>query len=310
MRRKRRRIQYYNAEPTRERLRDKPWLPAVILVAVALISALLVGTILGNVAARSRREGVNWGDLGEYGGVSAEKRYDGLYPVRSDHVSLSGLDESDFSRAIRDLPESNGVSVLLYDGQGGVYFDAELAKKTDGWRVLSPITPEELVGAATDRERYVVGFFETGAFREADEQLRLLAVAREIALLRELATAGIGEVVILGLPEETEQADAVQSYVRQADEALGNVPLGVAVGTDVERTAQTVARTEAYADAFYLDARALSDEALGRAVTTHAYYLTYYNMRLMLSDADRETALGVADGFGIAACTLVPKILP
>ena len=310
MRRKRRRIQYYNGAPTRERLRDKPWLPAVILVAVALVAALLVGTVLGNVAQRSRREGVNWGDLLAYGGVSAEKRYDGLYPVRSDHLSLSGLDENEFSRAMRELPDGNGVSFLLYDGQGGVYFDAELAKKTDGWRVLAPITPEEIGAAASDRARYAVGFFVTGAFRETDEQLRLLAVAREIALLRELSSSGIGEVVVLGLPEDVQLADAVQSYVRQADEALGNVLLGVAVGTDVTVTARTVALTEAYADAFYLDARALADEALGRAITSHAYYLTYYNMRLMRANTDRETALGVADGFGLAACVLAPRQLP
>ena len=42
MRRKRRRIQYYNAEPTKERLRDKPWLPFALVALAALVIALIV----------------------------------------------------------------------------------------------------------------------------------------------------------------------------------------------------------------------------------------------------------------------------
>lgn len=310
MRRKRRRIQYYNAEPTRERLRDKPWLPIVILVAVALVSALVIGAILGNLAERSRREGVNWGDLADYGGVATEKQYAGLYPAVSDHLSLSGADGDEFDRALRELPEGNAVSVLLYDGRGGVYFDAELTEKVDGLQVLAPILPEEIGAVAAERGRYSVGFFVTGAFREADGQRRLLTVAREMALLSELAASGIGEVVLLGLPDGAEETDAVRRYVRQADEAIGNVILGVAVGSDVEKTARLVAAAEPFADAFYLDARSLTDEALGRSITSHAYYLTYYNMRLMLSDADRDASLSVANGFGVTGCVLAPTQLP
>ena len=97
MRRKRRRIQYYNAEPTKERLRDKPWLPFLLVALAALVIALIVGAILGGIAERTDREGIPYGDLADLGGVDApDKTYDtlqfaGNYNLRG--LSVANLDE-------------------------------------------------------------------------------------------------------------------------------------------------------------------------------------------------------------------------
>lgn len=311
MRRKRRRIQYYNAEPTRERLRDKPWLPFAVIVVTALILALVIGAILGNIAERSRRKGVNYGDLSEFGGVeTAPSLYAALYPMRADFVAHTGMDADALADAIDELPDGNAVGVWLYDGRGGVFFDAALADKLNDLTIRASIGSNEIAEVASDASRYSVGYFVTGAFSETDEQLRLMTEAREMALLTELASSGLGEIVILGLPDDIDAVEAVQSYARRADAAVGEVRLGVAASAESESVARLVAATEGYADSYYLDARTLSGEALGKAVTDNAYFLTYYNMRLMLSDSDRETALGVVDGFGITGCQLMPAGAP
>lgn len=307
MRRRRRRIQYYSAEPTRERLRDKPWVPFALIALTALVIALVVGSILGGIARRTERDGITYGDLADFGGVDAEKTYETLFSVRAEFVSTSGMDGRDFEDAVEDLPEGNAVGFWLYDGRGGVWFDTALAHKTaEKLTVRAPVTATELVETATSEDRYSVGYFVTGAFGETDEQLRLLTVAHEMALLAELAAAGIREVVVVGLPADAEWATEVARYVRQADEVLGQTILGVAVSAESGDAARLVGVTEAFADCYFLDLRSLSGDVLGKAVTESAYYLTKYRMRLMLDGTDRESATALLDGFGVTEYQLMP----
>lgn len=312
MRHRRRRIQYYNAEPTRERLRDKPWVPFALIAIVALVIALIVGAILGSIARRTDRNGITYGDLADFGGVDTpEKTYENLYAVHADFVASDGMGQKDFKNAVRDLPDGNAVGVWLYDGRGGVWFDTSLANKTaEKLTVRASLTADELAETAQNEKRYGVGYFVTGAFAENDEQLRLLTVAHEMALLSELASSGLREVVLVGLPANAEWAIEVSRYVRQADEVLGGVILGVAVPAESDAAARLVGVTESYADSYFLDARALSGDALGKAVTENAYYLTAYRMRIMLNEADRESALALAEGFDLYAYQLMPKDNP
>ena len=69
MRRRRRRIQYYNAEPTRARLLDKPWVPFAAIIAAALVVALITGAILGSISRRADRDGITYADAVDIGNV-------------------------------------------------------------------------------------------------------------------------------------------------------------------------------------------------------------------------------------------------
>lgn len=312
MRRRRRRIQYYNAEPIRERLRDKPWVPFALIAVAALVLALILGAILGGVARRTDRNGITYGDLSDFGGVDApDKTYEDLYAARADFVATDGMGQKEFKRAVKDLPDGNAVGVWLYDGRGGVWFDTTLANKTaEKLTVRASLAADELAETVRDEKRYGVGYFVTGAFAEEDEQLRLLTVAHEMALLAELASSGIREVVLVGLPADAAWAIEVSRYIRQADEVLGDVILGVAVPVESDAAARLVGVTEGYADSYFLDARALSGDALGKAVTENAYYLIQYRMRIMLNQADRESALALVEGFDLYAYQLMPKANP
>lgn len=308
MRRRRRRIQYYNAEPTRERLRDKPWLPFVLIALAALVVALIVGAILGGIARRTERDGITYGDLADFGGAEApEKTYESLFPMQADFVTHRGMDARDLENAVEDLPDGNAAGLWLYDGRGGVFYQTSLVNKTaEKLTVHVSLTVDECAELLRDEDRYGVGYFVTGAFEETDKQLRLLTEAHEMALLAELAASGIREVVIVGLPTDAEWAIEVGRYVRQADEVLGNVILGVSVPADGNGAARLVGATEAFADSYFLDLRALSGETLADAITGNAYYLTYYNMRIMLNEAEREDALAAVHGFGLSSYQLMP----
>ena len=311
MRRRRRRIQYYNAEPTRERLRDKPWMPFLLVGAGALVIAVIVGAILGGIAGRTHRDGITYGDLAELGGVEApEKTYLDLYPIDAAFVSHRGMDRKSFLHAVRDLPRGNAVGVWLYDGRGGVYFQSSLVNKTEeDLTIQAPLTVSELAEVVKDEDRYGVGYFVVGALGEADEQRRILAVAHEMALLSEIAASGLSEVVLVGLPCDADTILEVSRYVRQADEILGRTILGVALAADGD-VARLVGATEASADSYFLDVRTLTGDALKSAITQNAYYLTYYNMRVLLNEAKGEEAAAVKSGFGLTACQLMPATQP
>ena len=311
MRRRRRRIQYYNAEPTRERLRDKTWLPVAAIMAAALVVALITGAILGSIARRADRDGITYGDLTEFGGVEASRAYESLYALKSDFVESRGMTDKALKEALRDLPDGNGAGLWVYDGRGGAWFETTLANKTaEKLSILSSFTAEELADTVKNRDRYSVGYFVTGAFDEVDEQSRILAVAHEMALLSELAAAGVREIVIVGLPTDVANTTAVSRYVRDADEILGDTILGVAVPANSDDLARLVGATEAYADSYFLDLRALSGKPLADAITKNAYFITAYRMRLMLNEADRESAATIVSGYGLTECQWMPQGRP
>ena len=159
-------------------------------------------------------------------------------------------------------------------------------------------------------DRYSVGYFVTGAFEETDEQSRILAVAHEMALLSELAAAGVREIVLMGLPADAEHATAVSRYARQADEVLGETILGVALPAESTDLARLVGATEAFADSYFLDLRELSGKPLADAITKNAYFITCYRTRLMLNEADRESTATVVEGFGLTEYQWMPKGQP
>ena len=208
---------------------------------------------------------------------------------------------------MEDLPEGNAVGLWLYDGAEDVLFATNLADKTDGLRTRSPLSAREIADMAADLDLYLIGYFKADSFRETDEQLRLLAAAQEMALLRELADAGVREVVLMGLPHDTEKAAEVASYVRQADEILGETVLTVSTPADASATARLVGACKTYADAFALDVRSLSGKALVNAITENAYYVSFYRMRVLLSDSDPEAVMETVNGFALESYQLMPK---
>ena len=310
-RRQHRRIQYYNAEPTRARLQDKPWFPFAIVALAALVAALIAGAIFGGVARRSDRDSLIYRDLAEFGGVEepAEK-FGGLYTVTSLFVDHEGMDRSAVRGEVQELTGGNAAAFWVYDGQGGTFFQSLLADKTGGVMARAYLSAKDLVSAADADGRYAVGYLMTGAFYEADEQLRLLKTAQEMALIAELADAGMREIVIVGLSTKAEYADRVNDYVRQAYGLCGHTYLSVMVPAEADKMARLVGATEGYVDGYFMDAREYADKELTRAVTECAYYLTLYNMRLVLSDADREASENAAASFGIKSYQLMPAGMP
>ncbi len=309
MRHRRRRIQYYSGDTARARLRDKPWLPFVLIAVIASLLALIIGAILGNFAEDSRLSALSPRDPVDFGGVEApQEKYALLLDITGDELPHQGADAVALEALVEDLPEGNAVQFFVYDGAGKVYFDAALADKVDGLNVRVGISAMEMVYAAKNRDRYSIARFVSGAFREADAQKRGLEIAREMALLSELSEAGFHEIVIAGLPTDSERSVEVNRYMRQASETCDRAVMGVSVpaGTVAEEMSRFVAATETYSDSYFFDLTGIASSELGSYMEQNAYFLTAYNMRLMLNGGERDVLLAYASAYGLNNVVFVP----
>lgn len=305
MYRKRRKIRYYSGPTSRERLRDKPWFPYAVIALSALVLALIVGSILGGVADKTGGKVYERKNLHDFGGVEeAEERFVSVPTLDADYMSLSGLDNGDIRGALSDLAFGDGVAVLLFDGRGGVYYSSNLSGAGLSLTQQSSVTLSQLVDRAQDKGRASVGIFVSSALLEESATARILKKAEELAILSEISTSGLDEILVLGLPSGEALSAEVNAYVRDVSALLnGRTRLGVAVdGTGkTDETARAVAATLEYADRFVLDLRGLSNEELTAAIERNAYYLTYYRMTVMF---DAREQYEIVSSYGVAGGVL------
>jgi len=269
--------------------------------------ALIVGAILGAVAGNSKKKNVPRRDLADFGGVEQpEIKYEDLPTVQAGWISLLGMDSSALRSALNEIEDCNAVAFEVYDGDRAVYFDTAFADKTATSLVeKSSVSAADIVKRTGSKDYYSMALFIVGALNETDEQLRLVKMSQELSLISELSSAGVGEIVLLGLPTDSDDLEWVNRYVRQASELVAETRLGVAVSHEDAMTggiSRLVGATHAYADSYVLD---LCDaENVEDVIEKNAYFLTAYRMRLMLRGGDEIPT--VIEQYAIESYLLVP----
>lgn len=309
MYRKRRKIRYYNGPTSRERLRDKPWFPYVVIALVALVLALVVGSILGGVADKTGGKVYERKNLYDFGGVEeAAEKFADIPLLDADFLSLSNMDNGDIRSALSDLEFGGGVAVLLYDGRGGVYYSSDLSG-TAGLSLTehSSVTLSQLAQRANDKGKISVGIFVSSALTEENEATRILKRAEELAILSEIADSGMDEILLVGLPSDEALSAEVNAYVRDVSALLGGrMRLGISVDgkQNAADMARVVAAAAEYADRFVLDLCGLSNDEITTAIEKNAYYLTYYKMRVMF---DLREQYEIVSSYGVSGGILFEK---
>lgn len=309
MYRKRRKIRYYNGPTSRERLRDKPWFPYVVIALVALVLALITGAILGGVADKTGGKIYERKNLYDFGGVKeAAEKFAEIPALDSDFLSLAGMDNGDIRGALSDLEFGDGVAVLLYDGMGGVFYSSDLSSGAElSLTEHSSVTLSQLAERAQGKGKVSVGIFVSSAFAEENQATRILKRAEELAILSEIATSGMDELLLVGLPSDEALSAEVNVYARDVSALLnGRMRLGVAVDgkENAADMARVVAATAEYADRFVLDLCGLSDEDIATTIEKNAYYLTYYRMAVMF---DMREQREIVASYGVSGGILFEK---
>ena len=279
--RKRRKIRYYNGPAYSAKMSQQVWFPFVATAVAALVLGLLVGAILSTVSAKSKLAKPPARDLAEFGGVEeSDEKYTSLLSLSGGVVDPSHLSESELKKAIART-DGNAVGILMFDGT--LHYDSETGVGYEG----GGLTAERIVACAKAKDRYSVALFESKAFSETDAAKRAYEKGRELALLAELSAAGIREILVFGLPTEEAFVTEVGLYMAQVLDFSPHTYVGVVLpgGARDAEIARLVASTEKNVDCFAIDFHELDEESTAQAIEKNAYFLTQYNMRVLVAEA-------------------------
>lgn len=292
MYRKRRKIQSYHGT-SRGRFGGHFKFVVVAVIVLAVVSALITGSVLGKTASESKLDSFGRHNLTDFGGVKKPAEdYMALADVQASYVNTAGVDRSDFKRGVNDVAEGNAIAFKANDGAGNIFFAAEVLSKADTpMTAFSTVTAEEIANSINGERKISVAYFYSTAFAQEDSGLRILKTAEEVAIMSELASAGVDEIVIFGLPDDSDYSRTVTAYMASVEAACETTNICVAlseINMNGSGASRVISATEGYADAYAIDLSAVASPRLGNMIERCAYFITNYNMRLVLANAEGE----------------------
>ena len=306
MYRKKRKIQSFY-KPARSRLGVGFKLIIIVVALLALVSAMITGTVLGKNAEKSELQSFGRRNLTDFGGVKHPAAdYASLKTVRAEYASAVGVDKGAFKKDVGASDGGNSVVFKANDKDGNLFFKPELmSKQPISFNVMSAITAEEAVTAVNDSGKISIACFYSNALAESDAQLRILRTAEEIALASELCSAGLFEISVFNLPDESDKVVNVTPYLSLLESVSKRTNICVVLSKEnMESSGVTriINATEGYADAYAIDMSGISNAELGSMIEKCAYFITNYNMRVIVADSEGETkdeTVAVLTSYGI-----------
>ena len=279
----------------------------VSVIVIAAVSAFITGAALSSRADKSRHESFGRQNLTSFGGVERpEADYAALGEIKADYVNTSGVDRQSFKSAVADADDADAVAFKANDESGSLFFAPESSVKDKlSFGVLSTVTAKELAEVCEDYTKISVAYFYSAALGEQSGELRVLKSAEELAVISELAAAGINEIAIFGVPDETDLLSSVSPYLAWAESLCERTNICVVLAEDdVKGTGATriISATKGYADAYAIDFSRVPNAELGDMIERCAYFLTQYNMRVIVADAEEEIraeTLAILESYGI-----------
>lgn len=273
--------------------RFSPW----IIVAICAIGVLILTVIIGNLLGlwldedtlRALREGESTAEEQEFAPTDTRK------PVHANAFT--------FGDATDDLWENSEVSILINTPDGTVLYPSPVAKHL-GYPTLGKLSLSDGFEKLSAAASYVSGVFHPRAYLQESADLRYAETAREAALLREFSEAGGNEIVLVGLPWDSEEIDrsVLLDYIRDLRSILSDTPIGVSIPLSVARDGKNwklVSRIDEASDFCLLDLRETDGSRSPEEwISEYRYFEEQYRMRLLLGawqTALFEAASGLAD---------------
>ena len=253
----------------------------ILIVAVA---AILLTVIIGNLL-RVFLPAEDYAALRE--DPSASKPPNFTSSVKNIHAYPYVLGAS-----LDSVWESSQVSVTLNTPSGALVYTSpaarHLAFSTSSEKELEPAM--DLLNEAAS---YVSGVFYSDT-PTLDAKLCDAEAMREAAILREFLREGGDEILLMGLPFQAEgiKTADILSYVKSIKTALEEAPLAVAVPLSAlngDGAHRLLAGLAAECDLLALDLTAADGSRTPEEWLSECdYYLSQYDMRLILSSAQTE----------------------
>lgn len=265
-------------------------LSPIAIAGICIAAAILLTVIVGNLLTL-------WLDDETYArltqGTPEESPQEVLHTTSIPNVNAYPHVLGSDPAGVSDLP---AISVSLNKPNGTLNYTSDVSSY-QGLTANTKVSLDETLHELTLRTMYISGIFYPQAFSCDTSDLLYAATAAEGALLREFARNGAKDVILASLPFESVARADILAYVRSVKSALGDHALGVAVPLSVaerEDGWELLGELLKICDFCALDVTAISPRADGTLPTaaeilsTADYFLTQYDMRLMLSDAQTD----------------------
>ena len=254
----------------------------VVIVLLCAVAAILVTIIIGNILKATLDEETLRRLQEKTTEPPAPPKYEAYLP-EINATPYAFADEPSFA------PETGAVSISLNEPEGKVLYRSPVTEFYAMNDTAELLLSERLapVSAAVP---YISGVFYPQAFSEAAADTFYAAATRDAALLQEFCRAGGSEILLVGLPMESESTERLTTYLSILKSALPQNALGVAVrfalatgGSAWEMLPQLLE----HADFFALDMQnTYIPEGASELLDTADYYIRQYDMRLLLSTAN------------------------
>ena len=223
----------YTAAPSRKK-GFSPYLIILFTALAAIITALLLGTLLGDLADTAPNNSGTATDLPQ-----KEESPDLLDcdEIKGAFVTLAGVFDSTAENVRAQIPDgAEAVSMTLFDPNGDPYYHSKVAEafgKKSGDLTLSRAF--EGISAA-DGALYASVIFPSSALNNSDQAKQAVLNAYEASLIEELMLAGADDVIItpFALGEIDYElgegfAEKLQAYVISVRAIAPSIRIGLAL---------------------------------------------------------------------------------
>lgn len=265
------------------------------IVGLCLVAAVLLTLLVGNLL-KNRLDDETYKKL-----TSGSEEEQPSVPQTNAKVRQIKASSYMLGDDINNAIGKAAVSVAINRPNGTLAYTSDVSALL-GCPRNEELTLADSIGTLSAYVPYISGVFYPQAFSQPSTDTVYAVAAQETALLREFFYAGGSEILLCNLPLDAEHTDTVILYLKTVKAALPDTAVGVAIPFAIASDAEAweiLATVSKYCDFLAVD---LTDQtvtdaepndtgissAAQKLLSDCQYFLSEYNMRILLSDAQTE----------------------
>ena len=280
--------------------RRRNWRNVVIIILALVVALFVAFFVLGNRLNSKSDKATAKTKPSSYATQDAPAETVPLdYSVNAYAVDISGMIQSDFSEAVKNISSEgvNAVSVNFTSRDGSLLYSSAVAESL-GYQSSEQelLSASSIVSSANSKGFFVSGYMSVNSHKESDGKVAAVRRSYEAAIACELIEKGVKDVVIRC---DDLNVEDIESLVALGD-AIKEINSEAEVGLALNKAILSAEKSALYVDklkksysfiCFDLGAEEGEDivAQIGNAVSENQLYILRDNIRILLPLTDEET---------------------
>ena len=270
-----------------------PWLIAAICVGIAILITVVIGNLLKT-----------WLDDESYARLTTGEEEDPLsFEVHKTTVPDINAYPYVFGSSTSNIAKTPTISISLNTPEGALQYSSPVSTH-QAMEGNESLTLAKEMQKISSYATYISGVFYPQAFAYDNADMRFAVTAQESALVREFLRTGGRDVILTEIPFHITSRESAVEYVRTIKLAAGESAIGVAIPLSFalrQNSWETIGALLSVCDFCALDVSEVPKNQDGTLLTPQeilteaSFFLKQYDMRLMLTDQQKELKLLVEE---------------